>query len=70
MSTQTTPIPKRKLYPIREARELLGGIGNSFFYDLVKAGKIHLTELGSRRFLTDIEIDRIAGTIPDATDAE
>jgi hypothetical protein len=30
-------IPPRRLYPVAEARQLLGGIGKTFFYDLVKA---------------------------------
>lgn len=56
----TTEKPQRLLYPIPEARQLLGGIGHSFFYSLVKAGKIKLTRIRGRSFVSASEIARVA----------
>jgi hypothetical protein len=50
------------LYPIDEAREQLGGISHTKFYDLVDRGEITLTKLGRRSFVSAEEIRRIAGT--------
>ncbi len=58
---------QRLLYPVKEARELLGGIGNSLFYELVKAGQIKLTKIGKRSFVSDPELKRAAGIFSDAS---
>ena len=60
---------ERLLYPVKEARELLGGIGNSLFYELVKTGQIKLTKIGNRSFVSDPELKRAAGIFSDATAA-
>jgi hypothetical protein len=46
----TTPFSHltRCLYPVDEAREQLGGISHTKFYDLVDRGEIALTKLGRR----------------------
>lgn len=54
------PPIKRALYPIPEAREQLGGISNTAFYELVKQGRIQLTKLGRRSFVAAEEIQRVA----------
>ncbi len=52
-------IPDRLLYPVPEAREKLGGISHSFFYDLVAQGVIRLTKIGKRSFVTGDELDAV-----------
>ena len=56
----TEPPPKRLLHPIPEARQLLGGIGHTMFYRMVKDGEIRLTKIGSRSFVSDPELKRVA----------
>ena len=53
-------IPRRLLYPIPEARELLGGLSQSGFYHLVQQGVVHLTKMGRRSFVSDDEIRDVA----------
>ena len=54
--------PKRLLYPIPEARQLMGNIGQTMFYAEVKDGNIKLTKKRGRSFVTEAEIRRYAGT--------
>ncbi len=49
----------RLLHPIPEARQLLGGISHTFFYELVRSGELTLTKLGSRSFVTHSELERL-----------
>ena len=63
----TEQVPKRLLYPVCEARELLGGIGHTFFYTLVKAGDIKLVKIRGRSFVSASELRRISGQKPDAS---
>ena len=51
-------LPKRRLYPVSEARQLLGGIGHSTFYQLVKDGVVVITKVRNRSMVTDRNIDR------------
>ena len=48
---------QRRLYPIPEARQQLGGISNGTFYALVKAGVIKLVKIGRRSFVSEAGID-------------
>ena len=50
----------RAMYPIPEAREQLGGISHTKFYELVGEGKVRLIKLGRRSFVSAEEIRRIA----------
>ena len=65
--TTTSSLPNRLLYPISEARQILGGIGHSLFYELVKAGNIKLTRIRGRSFVSASEIQRLADEGADAT---
>jgi len=56
-------IPNRRLYPIPEARAMLGDISNSGFYNLVSQGVIRLVHLGNRSFVTDDEIGNVVARI-------
>ena len=47
-----------KLNPVPVAREVLGGIGHTKFYDLVQRGDLRLVKIGRRSFVTDDEIER------------
>ncbi len=49
----------RLLHPIPEARQILGGISHTFFYELVRSGELRLTKLGSRSFVTHSELERL-----------
>ncbi|MBF9315817.1 helix-turn-helix domain-containing protein [Mycobacteroides chelonae] len=42
----------RRLVPIPEARQILGGIGHSTVYELVKRGEITKVNIGRRGFIT------------------
>jgi hypothetical protein len=54
------PIPQRKLYPLPEGRVLLGGISTATIYRLAAAGKLKLTKIGDRSFISDAEIERLS----------
>ena len=51
------PTPNRLLYPLPEAREKLGGISHSNFYNLVADGAIRLTKIGRRSFVSADELE-------------
>ena len=51
-------IPQRLLHPIPEARHILGGIGHTKFYQLVNDGRIKLTKIDDRSFVTPSELQR------------
>jgi hypothetical protein len=54
----TKPIPQRRLYSVSECRELLGGTGKTFFYQvLVK--DLELIKLGRRSYVTAESIDKL-----------
>ena len=53
----------RKLYPIPEARELLGGIGHSTIYRLVNEGHITKVNIGRRGFITAESIEAYIETL-------
>ena len=56
---QNTPsVPNRALYPVPEARRLLGGISHSCFYELVKQEQLKLSKIGRRSFVSSMEINR------------
>ena len=55
--------PDRPLHPIREARELLGGISHSGFYKYVGRGLIRVVKLGARSFVTSDEIKNCVARI-------
>ena len=57
-SPQPLNIPQRLLHPIPEARQILGGIGHTKFYALVKAGRIRLTKIDGRSFVTPSDLQR------------
>ena len=54
------------LHPIPEAREILGNIGNSKFYEIVGAGELKLVKIGSRSFVTSDELRRYVATLQEA----
>ena len=53
----------RKLYPIPEARELLGGIGHSTIYRLVNEGHITKVNIGRRGFITAESLEAYIETL-------
>lgn len=47
----------KRLVAIPEARHLLGGIGRTTIYELVKQGEIVKVNLGRRAFITSESLD-------------
>jgi hypothetical protein len=43
-------------FSVADARQRLGGISHSHFYELVKARKLKIIKLGRRTFVTDSAI--------------
>lgn len=56
----TAAIPARALYPVKEARQIWGGMAHSTFYKLLAERKIRLVRLGRRVYVPADEIARIA----------
>lgn len=53
--------PMRRLMPVKEARQQLGGISHSTFYALVKRGELSLVKIGRRSFVHAEELDDFLG---------
>jgi Helix-turn-helix domain len=49
----------RKLYSIKEARELLGGISRNGIYALLRTGELPSVVIGCRRFISDAAISTL-----------
>ncbi|HEY8161725.1 MAG TPA: helix-turn-helix domain-containing protein [Methylocystis sp.] len=54
------PPPVRDAYPLPEARAKLGGVSAASIYRWAAQGKIRLTKIGGRTFISAGEIARIA----------
>jgi hypothetical protein len=54
------PIPQRDLYPLREASVKLGGISIATIYRMASDGKIKLSKIGDRSFVSASEIARLS----------
>ncbi len=46
------------LYSVPDAMRLLGGLGRTSFYALVKSGQLRLVKVGGRSFVTATELRR------------
>ena len=53
---------EQKLYPINEARQLLGGISRNTIYRMLGRGELASVVLGSRRFVAASEIEKLIAT--------
>lgn len=53
----------RRLYPIEEARQLIGGVSRATFYELVKSGRIAVVHIGRRTFVEAGEIARFIASL-------
>jgi hypothetical protein len=49
---------ERKVCSVKETREILGGIGHTLFYKLVKEKKLATVKIDKRIFVKIEEIDR------------
>lgn len=49
---------KKLMYPVAEAREILGGLSPATFYRRVHDGLIRIVKDGRRSFVTATEVDR------------
>jgi hypothetical protein len=45
-------IDPRAIYPVTEAKQILGGIGTTTIYELMKTGEIERVNIGRRSFVT------------------
>jgi hypothetical protein len=58
-------VESRLLYPVPEARALLGGIGHTTIYELMKTGQLERVNIGRRTFITAKSLvaylDRLCG---------
>lgn len=64
----TSKSPKL-IYSVPEARQLLGGIGHTLFYRLVRDGNLRLLKVGGRSFVTAEELERFVREAADASAA-
>jgi predicted DNA-binding transcriptional regulator AlpA len=49
--------PVRRLVPIPEVRRVLGGIGHTTVYELIKKGEIEKVNIGRRGFVTSESLE-------------
>lgn len=56
------PPPVRDLYPLPEARTKLGDVSAASIYRWASQGKIRLTKIGGRTFISAGEIERLTGS--------
>ncbi|CAA0120985.1 Uncharacterised protein [Mycolicibacterium vanbaalenii] len=59
----------RRLVPIPEAREVLGGIGHTTIYDLIKRGEIVKVNIGRRGFITSESLAAYVDRLSEAATA-
>lgn len=52
-----------QLHTVKDTRQILGGISNSLFYEIVRDGKLNLKKIGRRSFVTDSEIQRFVDSL-------
>jgi Helix-turn-helix domain len=45
-------VATRAIYPVPEAKQILGGIGTTTIYELMKTGEIERVNIGRRAFVT------------------
>ena len=53
------------LHRVERARELLGGIGNRKFYELLNSGRLKAKKIDGGTFVADDEIQRFKDALPD-----
>jgi len=56
---ERTAPPLRRVYPIREASTLLGGLSRGQLYKMKKRGEIRFAMIGGRAFIPHDEIERL-----------
>lgn len=52
-----------RLVPVAEAREILGGIGVTKFYELVAAGDVQVVKIGRRSFVPSESLDQFIAKV-------
>ncbi len=56
----------KRLVPIPEVRQVLGGIGHTTVYELVKRGEIIKVNIGRRAFITAESLEAYLDRLSDA----
>jgi hypothetical protein len=59
----------RLLYPLPEARKILGGIGHSTLYELFKADELTKVSIGRRSFVTSESLRAYVDRLSEAATA-
>jgi len=62
-------IESRALYPVPEARAILGGIGHTTIYELMKTGELERVNIGRRAFVTAKSLARYLDRLSEAATA-
>jgi predicted DNA-binding transcriptional regulator AlpA len=57
----------KRLLPMPEARRVLGGIGHTTIYDLIKRGEVTKVNIGRRGFVTSESIEAYMDRLRDAS---
>lgn len=60
--------PANQLRSVKEARRILGGIGHTKFYSLVRDGKLRLIKIGRRSFVDDPAIQNLIDDLRASTE--
>lgn len=59
VALESAPEPKpTRLHPLKEAQQRLGGISRAKLYLEVDQGRLKLSRIGRRVFVSDVELDR------------
>lgn len=59
----------KRLWSIPKAREILGDIGHTTMYDLIKRGEVTKVSIGRRSFITGESLDAYMDRITDSATA-
>jgi predicted DNA-binding transcriptional regulator AlpA len=59
----------KRLVSIPESREILGGIGHTTMYELIKRGEVTKVSIGRRRFITSESLAAYMDRITEAATA-
>ena len=56
------------MHPLPEAQDVLGGMGRSTIYELIKAGEIAVVKVGRRTYIAHAELERYVRALTEQQD--
>jgi cell fate regulator YaaT (PSP1 superfamily) len=68
LAQQHTAHIKPLLVSVRDARQMLGGVGRTKIYQLMDLGKLRSVSIGRRRMLVTASIERLVDEMLDKKD--